>query len=90
MVRFSTAPFDSTATISTMRGASPTIWTLRTVACSWAGPTTTAAECVRSESSRVVSDSICSISPCALLKKDRTCSAASWPSGAGPTSESTK
>ena len=43
MVRFSMVPLPSTATNSTTLGASDTSWTERTVATSWAEPTTTAA-----------------------------------------------
>ena len=54
------------------------------------GPMTTAACSVRSDSSRLVSCSICSSSPWALSKNVRTCWACAGPSWPGPVSESTK
>ena len=43
MVRFSTAPSESTTTSSAWSGERPTSWTERMVAVSCEGPTTTAA-----------------------------------------------
>ena len=77
IVRLSTAPLDSTTTTSATPEPSPTTWTDRIVAASCGGPMTMAVCSVRSDSSRLVSCSICSSSPCALSKNVRTCCA--WP-----------
>jgi hypothetical protein len=88
-VHFSTPPFESTATTMAACCATRTTWIERTVALWGVGPTTTAAQSVRSASSDVVSESMRSSSPCEWSKKDFTTSACT-PSSDGMASESTK
>ena len=70
IVRFSTTPFESTATAMAVRGESRTSRAERTTRASWAGLTTTAAQSVSWASSREVSWSTRSSSPWALREED--------------------
>ena len=83
-VCFSTVPSLSTTTSSAAVGAEPD--QLRRADAGLAGrrgPRPRWSRLVRSESSRLVSDSICSTSRCARAKNDRTSSADARPSRAG-------
>ena len=71
---FSTDPSLSTATSTADVVLSPTSCTDRTVVSIAAGATTTLVRWVRSDSNRLVSESICSTSPWARAKNARTSS----------------
>jgi len=76
-------PVTSTITSSTTRSVNGTSCPERTVAVSWGGPTTTAADWVRFDSRRLVSSQICPSSPWARFEKARTRLVVAEPRGAG-------